>query len=263
MTLVPSNFDRQGVSIASLDELDLVRIEEVMRQRLGARYEAQTLTEHARRMGLLVSVGTSLVPSVAGLLVFGHHPQLFFPQWSVVGVRVNGSTLSDDIASRVDVEGNLEQLVEQAVAFVAEQSHTLGDQVDPSVMNGEYPSRGVREVIVNALLHRDLRSPGRVAVRIFDDRLEVWSPGPLLLSTVDPDSLTREGGVSLPTNVLLASTARMMGIGEQLGRGLPVIRRSVAGLTEAPVTLQVTKTSVKVVIPSSLQLHSGSARQLS
>ncbi len=60
----------------------------------------------------------------------------------------------------------------------------------------EYPLEALREAIINATCHRDYRDSGNVQVRIFDDRLEVWSPGllpeasPSLISIV-PTTLVR------------------------------------------------------------------------
>jgi ATP-dependent DNA helicase RecG len=100
------------------------------------------------------------------------------------------------------------------------------------------------------LVHRDMRKPSRVALRLFADRLEVWSPGGPPEGVTDLEDLAREGGVSVPRNPLLASAARSMGFGEQLGRGLHLlVHRSGTGPEQRP-ELRVTSKDVLVVIPS-------------
>ena len=113
----------------------------------------------------------------------------------------------------------------------------------------EYSEVAVREAVVNALVHRDLRRAGRVAVRVFSDRIEVWSPGGLAEGLTDIDDLLREGGVSHPRNPLLAAAARSLGLGEQLGRGLPVMGRAGSSYT-GRVEIRASPRDVLVTLPS-------------
>ena len=65
----------------------------------------------------------------------------------------------------------------------------------------EYPPDAIREAITNAVVHRDYESSSKVQVRIFDNRIEVWSPG-LLPEGITIDDLKREHR-SIPRNPLL------------------------------------------------------------
>jgi predicted HTH transcriptional regulator len=65
--------------------------------------------------------------------------------------------------------------------------------------------------------------------------------------------------VSLPRNPLLAATARTMGLGEQIGRGLAIIRRTVAQGIQIPVEIATTQNDVLLIIPSALQHPLGSS----
>jgi predicted HTH transcriptional regulator len=70
-------------------------------------------------------------------------------------------------------------------------------------------------------------------LRVFADRLEIRSPGGPPEGQTDLEELAREGGVSVPRNPLLASIARQLGLGEQLGRGLVlVMQRGAPNLAE-------------------------------
>ena len=81
----------------------------------------------------------------------------------------------------------------------------------------EYPKESLREAIVNAVCHRDYEDPGNVQVRIFDDRLEVWSPG-VLPPGVTIESLQREHE-SKPRNGLIADCFYLIKYIEQWGTG--------------------------------------------
>ena len=109
----------------------------------------------------------------------------------------------------------------------------------------------MREAILNAMIHRDYRLTGRVSVRIFNDRLEVWNPGgmPVQLSL---EHIAQHGGVSFPRNPVLAAAARSLGFIDQIGRGLPTIRRAMADVTSLPSHFGSSQSDSLVVLPSRL-----------
>ena len=242
--------ERLPVTGAELDDLDLTALETYARRRAPGLVEAGSLEEAGIRLGLLAKQAPRVVPTAVGLLVFGRMPQLVMPDWGVAAVAVQGGTLADPLAVRLDLEGNLASLVTQTLAFVREQAGGRGATLPDGAE--EYPEGAVRETVVNALVHRDLRRTGRVAVRLFVDRLEVWSPGGPPEGLADLDDLLREGGVSQPRNPLLAATARALGLGEQIGRGLPTLGRT-GGTGVQRVEIRTTPRDVLVVVPSRWQ----------
>jgi len=110
----------------------------------------------------------------------------------------------------------------------------------------------VHEALVNALVHRDLRAGGTVAVRVFDDRLEIWSPGGAtgLQRPLAAAALT--GGISLPRNPLVARLASQLGLSHQLGRGLALMHRHVSAQARGELVLENSREGVRVSIPSAL-----------
>lgn len=247
--------ERLAVSAADLDDLDgkeLFRFVELRARTLLALHPRE---EVAQRLGLLAKVAPRLVPSVAGLYLFGLLPQSVFPEWGVVCVEIDGTSMRDPVRAQENFDGNVFALLEQTLAFVRAQNP--GDDL------AAYAEREVREAVVNALVHRDLRRPSRVAVRLFRDRLEVWSPGGPPEGLGDLEELAREGGVSQPRNPVIASAARVLGMGEQLGRGLPTL----SGTPNEPATLEVpriraTPREVTVTLPAKWR-RAASAQELS
>jgi ATP-dependent DNA helicase RecG len=245
--------ERIPVPGAELDDLDLAALDAWLVQRAPALRAASSLEETALRLGLLARSAPRVAPTPVGLLLFGRAPQLIQPDWGVAAVAVRGTTLADPVLVRADLEGNLAALVSQALAFVRGKAEP-GPSMSSALPDGseEYPEAALREALVNALVHRDLRRAGRVAVRRFVDRIEIWSPGGLPEGLTDVTELLREGGVSHPRNPLLAAAARSLGIGEQLGRGLPVLARS-GGTYARRVEVHSSPRDVLVVIPSHWQ----------
>ncbi len=248
-----SGSETTSVPSATIDDLDLVRFQEwltVNAARLAA--EDVTVEDALLQLRLATMMGSRLHPTVAGLYVFGHEPQFAMPQLSVITVRFDGLDMSAEMVNRGSLSGPLRTLVAGAMEFVEGTSRKLVNQVDPSQSALEFPPGAVREAVVNALIHRDLRVGGPVAIRSFTDRLEVWSPG-AASGLADPlHQYTLRGGVSLPPNPLVALLARQDGLADQLGRGLPLMRRLVEDEMIGDLVIEGSKEGVLVIIPSAL-----------
>jgi len=80
-----------------------------------------------------------------------------------------------------------------------------------------FPPKAIREALANALAHRDYSSLGKVQVRIFDDRLEVWNPG-LLPPPLTLDKLKGKHD-SVPRNPLIAKMFFWIKYAEDVGSG--------------------------------------------
>lgn len=88
----------------------------------------------------------------------------------------------------------------------------------------ELPEEALREVVVNALVHRDYRSTANVQIYVFRDRVEVVSPGGLPAGMSEADL----GIKSIPRNPLLFSMLHRMAAVERIGSGIKRIRRLCA-----------------------------------
>jgi ATP-dependent DNA helicase RecG len=92
----------------------------------------------------------------------------------------------------------------------------------------EYDLDAVREAMANAVVHRDYSANEPIQMRLFDDRLEIQSPGPL------PSDLTIErilaGGVTRTRNPILAQILLASGYMERAGFGIVFIRQQMQKL---------------------------------
>lgn len=121
---------------------------------------------------------------VCGVLLFCDEPAVFLPKRSSIKI-MRYRTKDDDIgrefleATPITVEGDLYNLIYHAVSetkMVIEGIQKLGEEGLESVV---YPEDALHEVITNAVLHRDYSIVADVQIRIFDNRVEVESPGKL------------------------------------------------------------------------------------
>lgn len=173
----------------------------------------------------------------AAIVIFGKNPGRFYPNQIVKLGRFGGK--EDDLMFQEVVEGNLLHLLRETVAefnrkFFVKPIHFEGLQ---RIEKDEYPVAAVREVLLNALVHRDYMS-SFIQVRIYDDKLWVWNSGKL------PENISLESlrGVhsSHPRNPLIADVCFKGGYIDSWGRGtLKIINSCLeAGLPEPSITEQ-------------------------
>jgi ATP-dependent DNA helicase RecG len=178
-----ADFETEVIPQTSLLDLDQHLLQEylALREKQGRR--SVSLDDHLLEMGAMTEDGEV---TVTGLLLFGKRPQGRLPQSGVIFVRFHsqeprGRDGLPGYGRRVKVEGPLPRVIEQCWQLMGEEMRS------ESVVRGlkreertEYPQFSVREALINALCHRDYRLRGRrVEVRMYEDRLEVISPGGL------------------------------------------------------------------------------------
>jgi 3',5'-cyclic AMP phosphodiesterase CpdA/type II secretory pathway predicted ATPase ExeA len=173
------------------------------------------------RLGLLSSGRLTR----AATLLFGLHPQRELPSAIVQSVQYHGSDRTATRESR-QVAGTAMEQVDGALAFLRER---VGRRERPSVASGrsevayEYPMTCVREVLVNAIVHRDYGDDARyVHARLFDDRIEISSPGGWTgLNEGDDVELRSRVSESVRRNPRLAAVMSFMRYFEGEGSGVP------------------------------------------
>ena len=183
--------------------------------------------------GCLAQRGGELVPTYAGILLFGRQPQRFLRNAAITLIRYPGAAMGDDFV-RDDAPGPLPAQIRRAEAFVAANMRR-GLRISGLTRTEvtEYPLAVVREAIVNAVAHRDYAIRGDdVRVLMFSDRMEIYSPGRL------PGHVTLENLLTerFSRNEAIVQGLSDLGFVERLGYGIDRIFTAMgeAGLP-APV----------------------------
>jgi ATP-dependent DNA helicase RecG len=122
-----------------------------------------------------------LKPTHTAILFFSDNPQEFIPQSSLKMARFRGNTRIEFLDSR-EIFGPFYKMLDEMEIFFKRNTRLASKIVEfKRVDIPEYPFEAIREAVVNALAHRDyLREGANVQIDIFDDRIEVTSPGGLL-----------------------------------------------------------------------------------
>lgn len=182
-------------------------------------------------------------PTLAGLMLFSIYPQAFFPQLCITAVSVPGREISNtgSVGERfIDnkrIDGNLVQMLNDALHFVRTNMKTA-TIIDPNTGKRtdrtDYPVIAIRELILNALIHRDYSihtDSAPITIKLFSDRFEIENPGGLYgRMTID-----RLGKYAADTrNPAIANAMEILGETENRYSGIPTIINAMEeyGLSE-------------------------------
>lgn len=123
-------------------------------------------------------------PTVAAVILFAEEPQAILPKRS--GIKVYRYKTSDDEGTRetldgdpLSIEGNAYTQIKAAVAKATEIVQSVRIRTPTGLAPAAYPLEAIHEVITNAVIHRDYSITDDIHIRIFDNRVEVLSPGTL------------------------------------------------------------------------------------
>ncbi len=183
--------------------------------------------------------------AVGALLLFGRWPQGPLPQATIRARAIRGA--AEDASA---VEGTVFEQIDRAAAFVARNLKLRPDRTGLRRQEvPELPLPAVREVLTNAVAHRDYRSTAPIQVRLTDRGLAVWNPGHFP-PPITPALLRREHP-SVPTNPLVARALHLAGYVEEWGTGtLRVIRSMEEHGNPAPL-FEEEAGGIRVVLPLS------------
>lgn len=123
-------------------------------------------------------------PTVAGTVLFADEPQALLPKRC--GIKVYRYRTSDDEGSRealegvpTTIEGCAYRQVYAAVATTKQIIEGIRKMTSQGLVAIEYPEETLHEIITNAVLHRDYSIPDDIHIRVYDNRIEIESPGSL------------------------------------------------------------------------------------
>ncbi|MEV8437509.1 tetratricopeptide repeat protein [Actinosynnema sp. NPDC051121] len=233
-------------------DLDAVRrFRNHLRPEVVARHPAGLQPwEFLERAGLVVDDALT----ATGVLLFGRNPTAVFPAAVVKCVRYHGP---DRAATRdaETFEGPVPEQIAAARDFIARHvrrgEHPSPDQAR-SVDVHDYPMIAVREMIANALVHRDYGTADIcVHVRVFQDRLEISSPGAWPgreIADGDRLSLADLDGQSIKRNFRLAHVLSWVRLVEGEGSGIPTSLRDCAKAEAEPPTVRYDQGVITVTL---------------
>jgi ATP-dependent DNA helicase RecG len=208
---------------AGIDKLDKLRFRDFLRNVYKQDYpdSPEELTRLLQNMNLATDSG---MLNLAGVLMFAERPEWIKPQFVVKAIRYPGNKIHvSDYVDTEDFSGPLRKIFDDALAFVMRNLHKVqaGRGVNAPGLP-EIPESVFEELLVNALVHRDYLVSAPIRLFIFDNRIEIISPGHL------PNNLTVEkilaGNSNIRNPILVSYVAKGLlpyhGLGSGIKRAL-------------------------------------------
>ena len=238
--------DEAAVRDATVNDLDATTIKQFLGNRFERVLEKKGLTGDAFNEASLDMVCSAIAKghdcekilrnlrfirpdgtlTVAAMLLFGKYTQRWMPMMTAKCICFAGNSIGSkvfrDKVNDADMEGNLLHQYDAIMDFFTRNLHNVqvGEEFN-SIGKLEIPYTSLVEFTVNSLVHRSLNMKAPVRIFIFDNRVEIHSPGAL------PNGLTIDdikAGTSMPRNMFLFNNAIYLlpytGVGSGITRAL-------------------------------------------
>ena len=238
--------DEAGVRDATVNDLDATTIKQFLGNRFDRVLEKKGLTGDAFNEASLDMICSAIAKghdcekilrnlrfirpdgslTVAAMLLFGKYTQRWMPMMTAKCICFAGSSVGSKIfrdkVNDADMEGNLLHQYDTIMDFFTRNLHNVQVEDEFNSMGKlEIPYTSLVEFTVNSLVHRSLNMKAPVRIFIFDNRVEIHSPGAL------PNGLTIDdikAGTSMPRNMFLFNNAIYLlpytGVGSGITRAL-------------------------------------------
>ncbi len=202
-----------------IDKLDKLRFRDFLRD----VYKRDLPDAEAERLLVLQNMNLATDDgflNLAGVLMFAERPEWIKPQFVVKAIRYPGNAIHvSDYLDTEDFEGPLQKIFADALGFIMRNLHKVqaGRGVN-APGQAEIPESVYEKLLVNALVHRDYLVNAPVRLFIFDNRIEIISPGHL------PNNLTvekiRNGNSNIRNLILVSYVAKGLLPHHGLGSGI-------------------------------------------
>jgi len=151
-------------------------------------------------------------------LLFAKDPLRWIPGAYVHFVRWDGTTMAAEPVSDKRFEGDLLTVLREMQAFLPlpAQSHPVAESAFRERTEADYPPVALRELLLNAVMHRSYESNAPVRFNWFDDRIEVQNPGGLY-GMASPENFPRQTDYRNP---VVAGAMATLGFVNAFGRGV-------------------------------------------
>jgi len=229
-------WDRRICAHATTNDLDLLALRDALqRMRVFSTdfgveaylSEDSQLSAFVPSLCLREPLTGVLRPRNFAIILFGREPQRFIPGALSLFSIYPGRDRSDPHAERHELAGTVIEQARRLNELLDVQSYTTFDKNDPLSPNAvKYPKRALYEAMGNALAHRDYELNDPTRITVFEDRIEILSPGALPFG-VSLEAFRSGNAGARWRNQTLAWFFNRLQIAQAEGQGIPTILRSM------------------------------------
>lgn len=247
-------FDLRPIPSTTLSDLNLIQFkhdylkEAISPAALGAN-ESSLLPQLAARK--MIKSTDEPVSTVLGILTIGKRPRDYLPDAYVQFLRIDGTSLADEILDSEEVGGNIAKIIcrldEKFIGHIRTSFDTVSAVTERRTAT--YPLSAVQQIVRNAIMHRSYEGTNvPVGVYWYTDRIEVSSPGGPF-GQVSVENFGTQGLADC-RNPNLSEAMRGLGYIQGFGVGLEIARRILEESGHPDLRFQVDPNQVTVLIPA-------------
>jgi len=246
-------FDIIATEEASLNDLSKEKILELL-IKSGKRTRRHSSLDEInfellKNLGVADSFGGLQKPTLAGFLIFAkENPQnkKQFSRYVIRCVKYQGSNVATDIIDSMDIDGTLDSQINNMQKFVLRNIRKSAKIIGTKrVEKYEYPEKAIREIVANAVIHRDYKiTETYTQINIFADRIEIFNPGCL------PPGVTIENikDAQVSRNEIIAARLKELDYLEEYGRGIDIVFNEMKKWDLLPPIFKNTSNSFRVIL---------------
>lgn len=185
------------------------------------------------------------------MLVFAFDPLDLFPGMKIQFVQFDGPHLADEALAEKLFTGNLITILSELNGFLRgrfTQKPIRGSELRERTIF-DYPPDAVRELLMNAVLHRDYQSTSPIRFYQFNDRIEIQNPGGLY-GEASPENFPN---VNAYRNPIIGEAMHVLGYVNRFGRGIARAQRAMHDNASPELQFDYKTNHFLVVIPKHSQ----------
>ncbi len=245
-------FDSMPCLRATIDDIDIELFKSKYLVSLMGNELATSDTRSTEEQMSAVGMydNTHNCPTNAAVVLFGRRPRRFFPGLYVQYVRFHGKDVTGYVENEMQLEGNYYELLPRLESLL-EMSVVRKRPVFVSILREEmvsnYPYQAIRELLLNACMHRDIQSNTPLRFYEFDHYIEILNAGGLY-GNARPENFPT---VNDYRNPLIASAMKTMGYVNMFNRGVRQVQTDLKDNGNQPAEFDVSLiTAFRVTVPS-------------
>lgn len=227
-TAAVRSFDARPCIESNIEDLALGQFDAYRREAVDAETIAANHRDIEQQLASLrmYDLGRAC-PTFAGILLFGKNPRFFLPGAYIQYLKLPGLDLTDIPEDQAEISGDLNSMLRElelrVKSFVKTSMHQVNSLEERLLP--DYPEWALRELLMNAVMHRNYESNSPVRFYVFSDHIEIQSPGGLYGEATSSNFPTRNSY----RNPVIAEAMKSLGFVNRFGYG---VQRAQALLKE-------------------------------
>lgn len=241
------SFDAQPCAEAKIDDLALGLFDAYRREAV----DAETIAANHRPLEQQLTSLRLYDPdrscaTHAGVLLIGKNPRFFLPGAYVQYLELPGTALTERPTDQAEVAGDLPSVLKELLGRLRLLVKTAMVQVNPlqEKLVPNYPEGAIRELLMNAVMHRNYHSNTPIRFYVFADHIEIQSPGGLYGEATQQNFPTRNSY----RNPVIAEALKSLGFVNRFGYGVQRAQALLADNGNPPAEFEFDEHSVLVKI---------------